>query len=119
RSTAELVGRVSRLCQEKPAVARELLDGIGALAERAEGALASGEVAMLGRLLDDNHRALQALGVSSPELDELCTRARAAGALGAKLTGAGGGGAAIALAPGREAAVLAAWRANGYAGFTT
>ena len=44
--------------------------------------------------------------------------ARAAGAIGAKLTGAGGGGAVIALAPGHERDVLARWRAAGFDGFT-
>jgi mevalonate kinase len=43
--------------------------------------------------------------------------ARGAGAIGAKLTGAGGGGAVIALAPGREQAVVDAWRAAGRDGF--
>ena len=44
-----------------------------------------------------------ALRVSGPELDALVHTARAAGAIGAKLTGAGGGGAVIALAPGPRA----------------
>ena len=43
--------------------------------------------------------------------------ARAAGAIGAKLTGAGGGGAVIALAPGHEDDVLARWRRDGFDGF--
>jgi mevalonate kinase len=37
--------------------------------------------------------------------------------VGAKLTGAGGGGAVIALAPGHEKDVLARWRAAGFEGF--
>ena len=44
--------------------------------------------------------------------------ARAAGAIGAKLTGAGGGGAVIALAPGHERDVLARWKAAGFDGFS-
>jgi mevalonate kinase len=45
--------------------------------------------------------------------------ARAAGALGAKLTGAGGGGAVIALAPERGEEVLKRWRSMGCYGFLT
>jgi mevalonate kinase len=60
---------------------------------------------------------LAALRLSSPELDALVHDARAAGAVGAKLTGAGGGGAVIALAPGHERDVLARWRAAGFEGF--
>jgi len=52
------------------------------------------------------------LGVSTPRLDELCRLARDAGALGAKLTGAGGGGAVIAV--GDEDAIAAAWREAGF-----
>jgi mevalonate kinase len=45
--------------------------------------------------------------------------ARAAGAQGAKLTGAGGGGAVIALGGEHADEVLRAWRAKGYYGFLT
>jgi mevalonate kinase len=47
--------------------------------------------------MDENHELLVTLGVSSPELDRLVTAARAAGALGAKLSGAGWGGNMLAL----------------------
>ena len=53
--------------------------------------------------------------MSCPELDEAVSALRRAGALGAKLTGAGGGGAAIALARDAshaEALVRAAERAG-------
>ena len=73
----------------------------------------------LGAAMDEAHDHLAALGVSTPGLDALVAAARAAGALGAKLTGGGGGGAVIALAPGREDAVVAAWRALGKDGFIT
>jgi mevalonate kinase len=45
--------------------------------------------------------------------------ARAAGALGGKLTGAGGGGAVIVLAAEHGDEVLRHWRAKGYYGFVT
>jgi mevalonate kinase len=64
------------------------------------------------------HTLLADLGVSTAQLDALCGCAREAGAYGAKLTGAGGGGAVIAIAPrDREAAVLAAWKQAGVGGF--
>ena len=46
--------------------------------------------------MTENHLMLQSIGVSSPELDNLI-KAAAPTALGAKLTGAGGGGCMIAL----------------------
>ena len=65
------------------------------------------------------HDELAALGVSTARLDELVAAARGAGALGAKLTGGGGGGAVIALAADRADAVVTAWRALGADGFVT
>ena len=68
----------------------------------------SGRPERLGPLMDENQRLLQAMGVSSPELERLIAAARGAGALGAKLSGGGRGGNMIALvAPGQGEAV---WR---------
>ncbi|MFC6613821.1 mevalonate kinase [Halopenitus salinus] len=51
----------------------------------------------LGELMDFNHGLLSALGVSARSLDSMVWAARDAGAHGAKLTGAGGGGCIVAL----------------------
>ncbi len=57
-----------------------------------------GDLAGIGMLLDDSHASLRdGLRVSSPELDAITDAARRAGALGARMTGAGFGGSAIAL----------------------
>jgi mevalonate kinase len=71
---------------------------IGALAEQGREAVLAGDLMTLGRLMDDDQAALADLGVSTPALDALVAAARGSGALGAKLTGAGRGGHAIALA---------------------
>ena len=53
-----------------------------------------------GRLLDEGHASLRDdFGVSTPQLDRLADELRAAGAYGARLTGAGFGGCVVALAP--------------------
>lgn len=65
----------------------------------AASALACSDVVELGVLMDASHDSLRTdLLVSTPELDQLVTLAREAGALGARLTGAGFGGSIIALA---------------------
>lgn len=74
-----------------------LFDEIGDLVEAARAHLASGLSAEVGPLMTRNHALLQALGVSSPALDLLVTRATEAGALGAKLSGGGRGGNMLAL----------------------
>jgi mevalonate kinase len=118
RDTAAQVAAVGRLRDRLP-VADGVLALMGQLADDAQTALARGDVDGLGRILDTAHGLLAALRVSSPELDALVHDARAAGAIGAKLTGAGGGGAVVALAPGHERDVLARWRAAGFEGFLT
>jgi len=65
----------------------------------AADALAAGDVARLGRLMDASHASLRDdYEVSSPALDAIVSAARAApGCLGARMTGAGFGGCAVAL----------------------
>jgi galactokinase len=66
---------------------------------RAADALAAGDVARFGALMDASHASLRDdFEVSSPALDALVAAARAApGCLGARMTGAGFGGCAVAL----------------------
>jgi len=62
-------------------------------------ALERGDGAELGRLLGESHASLRDdFEVSTPELDALVEALVAAGALGARLTGAGFGGCVVALA---------------------
>jgi hydroxymethylglutaryl-CoA reductase len=77
-------------------------------------ALAAGDYATVALLMNFSHGLLNAIGVSTPEIEALIGLARNAGAVGAKLTGAGGGGSILALCPGRIAAVAAAFAAAGY-----
>jgi len=118
RDTRAQVEAVRRLRERTPVVTT-VIEALGALVAPAERALAVGDIDDLGRLLDVAHGLLAALRVSSPELDTMVHAARVAGAVGAKLTGAGGGGAVIALAPGYERDVLARWKSAGFEGFAT
>ena len=80
----------------------ENLSRLGEIAKQGRPAFERAELPRLGALFDEAHAVLRDLGVSCKELDDTVAKLRAAGALGAKLTGAGGGGAAIGLA--RDAA---------------
>ncbi|MDH5584565.1 MAG: mevalonate kinase, partial [Gammaproteobacteria bacterium] len=57
---------------------------------------------------------LNAIGVSTPELEYMVAIARDSGAAGAKLTGGGGGGSIVALCPGKEDEVRTALQKSGY-----
>lgn len=91
-----------------------LFDEIDALSLSAAKALVAGDYAELGALMNIGHGLLNAIEVSTPELDAMVGLARAAGAAGAKLTGGGGGGSVIALCPGAVQDVLQAYTAAGY-----
>ena len=111
-NTAELVARVAA---QRPAV-DPTLARIGALVAEASRALHDPRA--LGPLLTENHRLLAALGVSTPRLDDLVARALRAGAYGAKLAGAGGGGVVLALVD-DPAPVIAAMRDAGVVAWST
>jgi galactokinase len=82
---------------------------------RAEAAMRDDDPETFGVLMNGSHESLRDdFEVSGPELDRLVALARGAGALGARLTGAGMGGCIVALcAPDRADSVLEALR-NGY-----
>ena len=95
--TSEAVGMVRAQREEQPQKYNELIGRIGTLARQAREAIQSGGVAHIGALMNINHTLLADLGVSSDKLNALTHTARQAGALGAKLSGAGLGGNIIAL----------------------
>ncbi|WP_255195812.1 mevalonate kinase [Halorarius litoreus] len=95
-NTGELVANVRGL-REQYTFAADTVEAIGDIVRTGEHALENDDVEEVGRLMNFNHGLLSALGVSSRSLDTMVWAARDAGAMGAKLTGAGGGGCIVAL----------------------
>ncbi len=91
------VGDVRRAWEQDPARFEALFDAVEDIAHQARAAIEKGDVPALGSLMNANQDLLAQMGVSSPELDRLIRTALDAGALGAKLSGAGRGGNMIAL----------------------
>jgi len=108
-STRLMVESVARLRARRTELVDKSLDGIRSLVENARLAIAAGDVRSLGKLMDLNQMILSGLFVSTDEIESACEAARSAGALGAKLTGAGGGGAVVALVEDDPEPVLAAF----------
>lgn len=95
--TSTLVRMVNDKLAHNPEEINAIFEDIGKLVEEFRQALSAGDFATMGRLMNTNQEYLEKLGVSSPLLDSLIQAARQAGALGAKLSGAGGGDCMIAL----------------------
>ena len=112
--TRAAVSDVRAQLERRPNRTRDLFNQIGALAQQARAAIEAGDHGQLGQLMTRNHRLLQALDVSSAQLDLLVDAALRAGAYGAKLSGGGRGGIMIALAqPDSDSAVKRALRQAG------
>jgi hydroxymethylglutaryl-CoA reductase len=117
--TAAMVSRVAQARQKTPKAYERLFDEIDVLTRHAAQELENGNLEDLGRCMNLCHGLLNALQVSTHELEEMVEIARNHGALGAKLTGAGGGGAIIALAPEEPERIAQALRAKRYRAFVT
>ncbi len=98
RSTRNMVESVKLLKDRNPEIVDPIIYTMASLSQTGLDALLRRDVQKLGDLMNLNQGLLSAIGVSTIELDDLIYVARREGALGAKLTGAGGGGCMIALA---------------------
>jgi mevalonate kinase len=112
--TAKTVAKVRERWQQQPALYEGIFDTIDSLTLAAVDAVEAGRFDDLGELMNICQGQLNALQVSSPQIEDLVQVARRAGAVGAKLTGGGGGGAIVALCPDGGERVAAAMREAGY-----
>jgi len=119
RDTKGRVARVAELVEERPADMRPCIERIGQLSLEAARAVERGDLAALGAAMRENQALLRDLEVSCGEIERMVDAALGAGALACKLTGGGGGGCVIALAPGNEREVAASWAAMGLRSFIT
>ena len=120
-STKSMVEAVARYRERRPEMAQKAFDGIHTLVKNARLAIEAGDKKAVGQLLDLNQMLLSGMFVSTPEIEQMCATARSTGAFGAKLTGAGGGGSVVALVDDAKvgAAVVGAWKKEGFDGFVT
>src|SRR5690625_377583 len=97
-NTKTAVGNVKRLVEESPQIANEKINRLGQITHEMRESLEKASKQLLGSLLNEAQKNLEAIGVSNTTLNKLISFVRDEGALGAKLTGGGNGGCIIALA---------------------
>ena len=97
RSTGDLVTKVTKRVTIGDGEIHRISESAGKVTMKAVKSYREGDFDNLGKLMNANHEFLQKIGVSTEQLDRLVNATQQVGALGAKLTGAGGGGCMIAL----------------------
>lgn len=100
--TTSAVAGVRDRKEKNPEKYQEIFNRAENIAYLAKDAIQDEDFKELGKLMNENHKLLQQIEVSSRELDFLVKLSRDQGALGAKLTGGGLGGNIIALTPSRD-----------------
>ncbi len=115
KKTAKLVRHVAILKEEYPEVINPIIKTIGSFAKKGEILISKKDYISIGKLMNVNQGLLDALGVGTLELSALVYAARNAGAFGAKITGAGGGGCMVALTDSPNAVASAIEAAGGKA----
>lgn len=113
-STLDLVSGVRGRYEKNEILYSTIFDEIDELSVAGAAALRERDYPLLGSLMNVCHGFLNAIEVSTPELESMVGMAREAGAVGAKLTGAGGGGSIVALCPGKVEEVAGALSFAGY-----
>jgi mevalonate kinase len=101
-STKLMVDMVARSRERNPVQFERTLSAIESLAKNATLLLRQGDLVSVGKLMDLNQMLLAGWMLSTQEIELACQIARDEGALGAKLTGAGGGGCVLVLAENPE-----------------
>jgi len=95
--TAKTVAHVHTQWKQNKSIFEKIFNEINNLTLQSIQAIQNNDFEYLGQLMNFNHGLLNALQVSTPELERLVMIAREAGAMGAKMTGGGGGGAIVAI----------------------
>jgi mevalonate kinase len=118
-STSDLVAGVKRFKDTNRILFESLSKQASDICLQACTAIESGKCDKIGELMNENQIILQQIGISHHKVRDIIDICSKAGAMGAKITGAGGGGAVIALAASKQESTKIAShvKAAGYQSF--
>jgi mevalonate kinase len=120
RNSGRLISKVSSMKDLYPSLFSKLCESATLITELATERLITGRLEELGRIMTYNHAVLGMVGASNEHLDRLVDLCIRSGCFGAKLTGAGGGGSVLGVAPrGEEGAVASRIANKGFQAFVT
>jgi mevalonate kinase len=122
RNTGRLIKRVAGMKETYPSLFASLCESATLVSGLCAEALVKGDPSSLGKLMTYSHAVLARAGASNKRLDQLVDLCLASGCLGAKLTGAGGGGSIVAVPPAdpkERSAVGEKLKGEGYQAFFT
>jgi mevalonate kinase len=118
RTTKGQIGKVAETKAKHPGLFSALANAVSELSLQAARHLSEGDLRALGNVLAVDHAALDSVGVSNDTLDGMVNLMAENGCFGAKLTGAGGGGSVVGVAPeAKEKRVVSSLSARGYETF--
>jgi hydroxymethylglutaryl-CoA reductase len=112
--TIDVVNEVYSRYKKNKIIYTDIFMQIGKLSKKGLTAIKDRNFEQLGILMNIAHGLLNAIGVSNSELEKMVNLARTEGALGAKITGSGGGGSIIILCPGKEEEIAKTFELAGY-----
>lgn len=118
-STSDLVAGVKRFKDTNRILFESLSKQASGICLQACTAIESGKCDKIGELMNENQIILEQIGISHHKVRDIIDICSKAGAIGAKITGAGGGGAVIALAASKQESTKIAShvKAAGYQSF--
>ena len=112
--TIDVVNEVYSRYKKNKIIYTDIFKQVGKLSKKGLIAIKDRNFEELGILMNVAHGLLNAIGVSNSELEKMVNLARSEGALGAKITGSGGGGSVIILCPGKEEKIAKTFELAGY-----
>ena len=112
--TSDLVTLVADARNKNKEIFEKIFKQMGEISQQGLDAIKKKDFNQLGDLMNIYQGLLNSIGVSTPELESMIDIARSSGALGAKLTGSGGGGSIIALCPDHQIEVRNSLNRAGY-----